>query len=341
MKPKPWLLIPLFLLALPGLAAKDQVTGTFTVQGKTTVLRHVYASLDADPGDPGTKYVVLLLSDEPIAEEDRRSSRIAELAREGRLHAVKVRWRVGYDDLAAVPYHQAVAETGTTVRGMGKIDLKAFDDDNVDAKVGSRRLGQDWHYSAHVKAALRHGGTAEIEPAMKVEMEKGTRSHSMQPQPGEAGDPILAIKKQLGQQGYEFDTPNLIHAIHEGDVAAVRLFMKGGMDPNFVAKDDGRHPMLIAAMSCSLEDNSKATPILLALLQAKGDPDAKDDNNSTALLWAASSCDAEVIRAMIKAGADVNARAKGSATPLMMAEVSNRTEIAEILKAAGAKPWRR
>ena len=112
MKPKPWLpLIALFLLALPALAAKDQVTGTFTVQGKTTVLRHVYATFVTDPGDPETKYVVLLLSDEPIAEADRRSSRIAELARQGRLHAVKIRWRVGYDDLAAVPYHRARGET--------------------------------------------------------------------------------------------------------------------------------------------------------------------------------------------------------------------------------------
>lgn len=341
MKPKPWLPpIALFLLALPALAAKDQVTGTFTVQGKATVLRHVYASLDDDPGHRETKYVVLLLSDQPIPEEDRHSPRIAELAREGRLHAVKIRWRVGYDDLAAVPFHEAVAESGTTVRGQGTIDLQAFDDKNVDAKVASKRLGQDWHYSAHVKAALRQGGTVEIEPEMQRESET-TRSHSMQPQTGGAGDSIPAIKKQLGGRGYEFDTPNLIHAIHEGDVGAVRLFLKGGMDPNFVAKDDGRHPMLIAAMSCSLEDNSKATPILLALLQAKGDPNAKDDNNATALLWAVSSCDAEVIRAMIKAGADVNARAKGSATPLMMAEVSNRTEIAEILKQAGAKPWRR
>jgi hypothetical protein len=340
MKPKPWLpLIALFLLALPALAAKDQVTGTFTVQGKTTVFRHVYASLDADPDDRESKYVVLLLSDQPIAKEDRRSSRIAELAREGRLHALKVRWRIGYDDLAAVPYHQAVAETGTTVRGMGTIDLQGLDDKNVDAKVASKKLRQDWHYSAHVKAALLQGGTVEIEPVMKVEMEKETQSHSMEPsQP--AGNPITAIKKQLGRKGYEFDTPNLIHAIHEGDVEAVRLFMKAGMDPNFVDKEDGRHPMLIAATSCSATDNAKATPILLALLQAKGDPNAKDDNNSTALLWAVTSCDAEVIRAMIKAGADVNARAKGSATPLMMAEVSNRTEIAEILKKAGAKPWR-
>ncbi len=77
--------------------------------------------------------------------------------------------------------------------------------------------------------------------------------------------------------------------------------------------------------------------MIKALLAGGGPVDAKDENGSTPLLWAAQLCDAEAVKALIAAKANVNAKAKGGATPLMMAGVFQRTEIVALLKKAGAK----
>jgi hypothetical protein len=192
---KPSLLLALVLLSAPLLAAQDEVVGTFTVHGKTTTFNHVYASRQADPDTPGVDHLVLLLSDVPLPEADRSSSRLVGLASQGRVHALKVRWRVGSDDIAAIPYHAGIPQSGSTVHHLGMIDLQELDDEKIAAKIESHKLGQDWHYSARLRAALHRGGTAEIEP------EAEAVATSDKPQPGEVGDPLFALKKELGRQG--------------------------------------------------------------------------------------------------------------------------------------------
>jgi hypothetical protein len=322
--------LALFLLFAPVLAAEDEVVGTLTVHGKTTTFHHVYASLETGAGDPEDKYLVLLISDAPLPEGDRSSGHLASLAKQEQIHALKVRWHVGYDGLAVVPYHAEIPESGSTVRGLGMIDLQEFDDKKVAVKLGSHKLGQDWHYSARVRANLRRGGTVEIEPDAKLV------AVSPVPQPGEAGDPLLALKKELGGLEYEYNAENFVRAVKDGNVQAVKLFLKAGMSAN--TKDGDQHAMLMGAMFCAYDPKPVRDEVLLALLAAKGNPNAADDNNATALLWASENCGAEVIRAMIRAGANVNARAKGGGTPLIMADAFKRNEIARILREAGAKP---
>ncbi len=324
------LAIALFLLFPPILAAEDEVVGTLTVHGKTTTLNHVYASLETESGQPDEKYLVLLMSDAPLSEGDRSSGHLASLAKQEQIHALKVRWHVGYDGLDVVPYHAGIPESGATVRGLGMIDLQQFDDKKVAVKLGSHKLGQDWHYSARVRANLRQGGTVEIEPDAELV------AVSPVPQPGEVGDPLLAIKKELGTLKYEFNAENFLRAVKDGNVPAVKLFLKAGMSAN--TKDGDQHAMVMGAMFCAYDPKPVRDEVVLALLKAKGNPNAADDNNATALLWAAENCGAEVIRAMIQAGGNVNARAKGGGTPLMMAEAFKRSEIAGILREAGAKP---
>jgi hypothetical protein len=322
--------LALFLLFAPVLAAEDEVVGTLTVHGKTTTFHHVYASLETESGQPDEKYLVLLMSDAPLPDGDRSSGHLTSLAKQEQIHALKVRWHVGYDGLAVVPYHAEIPESGSTVRGLGMIDLQEFDDKNVAVKLGSHKLGQDWHYSARVRANLRQGGTVEIEPDAKLV------AVSPVPQPGEVGDPLLAIKKELGGLEYEFNAENFVRAVKDGNLPAVKLFLKAGMSAN--TKDGDQHAMVMGAMFCAYDPKPVRDEVLLALLAAKGDPNAADDNNATALLWAAENCGAEVIRAMIRAGANVNARAKGGGTPLTLAEGFKREEIAEILRKAGGKP---
>jgi len=322
--------LALFLLFAPVLAAEDEVVGTLTVHGKTTTFHHVYASLETEAAHPEEKYLVLLMSDAPLPEGDRSSGHLTSLAKQEQIHALKVRWHVGYDGLAVVPYHAGIPESGATVRGLGMIDLQEFNDEKVVVKLGSHKLGQDWHYSARVRANLRQGGTVEIEPDANLV------AVSPVPQPGEVGDPLLAIKKELGALEYEFNAENFVRAVKDGNVPAVKLFLKAGMSAN--TKDGDQHAMVMGAMFCAYDPKPVRDEVLLALLAAKGDPNAADGNNATALLWAAENCGAEVIRAMIAAGANVNARAKGGGTPLAMADAFKRTEIAEILRKAGGKP---
>jgi ankyrin repeat protein len=146
----------------------------------------------------------------------------------------------------------------------------------------------------------------------------------------------LAIKKELGTLEYEFNAENFVRAVKDGNLPAVKLFLKAGMSAD--TKDGDQHAMVMGAMFCAYDPKPVRDEVVLALLAAKGNPNAADDNNATALLWAAENCGAEVIRAMIAAGANVNARAKGGGTPLTMADAFKRTEIVEILRAAGGKP---
>jgi ankyrin repeat protein len=110
------------------------------------------------------------------------------------------------------------------------------------------------------------------------------------------------------------------------------------MSPNAHTKGDA-HPMISAAMGCGDQAEGKPrSEILEALAAAGGDVKAKDENGSTALLWAVEGgCSASSVNALLKAGANPNARANGGATPLMFAELYQRTELVEILKKVGAK----
>jgi Ankyrin repeats (3 copies) len=319
-------LVPLWLLAsLPALAA-DQALGTLTVKGKTTVLKEVAAAEQADPKDPGQKWLVILASDRKVADADRTIARLTELARDGKLHAVRILWKVGVDTLYAVPYDAALPESGKRGSEHPTIDLKRYGDGRLDAEFKSKMLGQDWHFHANVKAAVAPGGIAEIEP-------EAEESADSAPATGADAD-----KKALGKMGYAYTDSMFFHAVADGSLEGVRLFLKAGMSPNAHGKGD-MHPMLIAAQQCSNQPDTKPrSEVLQTLTAAGGDVKVKDENGSTPLLWAVQAgCSPAAVSALLKAGADPNAKAKGGATPMMYAEIFQRTEIAEILRKAGAK----
>src|SRR5262245_28473976 len=87
--------------------AADSVTGTFTVNGRTLQFKNVYASLERDATARDRQYLMLLVSDVPVAAQDRTPARLLELAKGGRVHALRIRWIYGTDTLAVSAYHQA------------------------------------------------------------------------------------------------------------------------------------------------------------------------------------------------------------------------------------------
>ncbi len=315
--------------SLPALS--DDALGTLTVLGKTTILKEVAAAEQADPESPSVHWLVILASDRKVAEKDRSPARLLDLARAGNLHAVRILWKVGTDTVRAVPYDAALRQSGRMALERPTIDLRRYGSGRLDAEFQSKMTGQSWHFHANVKATVVSGGVADLEPEAEETAEAPAPA-------GTGGSGDRSKKVALGKLGYEYTESMFGHAVADGSLDAVRLFLQIGMNANARAKGDV-HPMLLAAQLCG--DQSAAKPrseILEALVAAGGDVKVKDDNGSTPLLWAAQTgCSASAVRALLKAGADPNARARGGATPLMFAEIFQRAEIADILRSAGAK----
>jgi hypothetical protein len=169
---------------------------------------------------------------------------------------------------------------------------------------------------------------AWAEPPKKVEQEGR----------GELEDSgvTAALEARLEELGYAADSESFAGAVVRGDLAAVEIFLKLGQSPN-VALDDDQQLMVLAAWCCEAKPKDKRTPILKALLAAGGDPNTRDDNKMVPLVWAASYCDAEGVKALLDAGAEVNPDVGGNISPLTAAKSAKRRDIVALLKKAGAK----
>jgi hypothetical protein len=308
-------------------AAQDSAIGTFTVGGKTTKLSHIYATMEAAPEEATQKYLILLVSDVPVAPADRLPARLMALAKSGALHAVRLRWKYGVDEVAVVPYHAAVAETGRAFASMSTVNLSALDENRVHAEFKSKMLGQTWFFNAIVKAAIVKGGVATLEPAVDVALEL--------PAAGGKADPSSA-KRALGAMGYEFTPDALFQAIGDRKAQAVTLFIQAGMSLN--QKDaQGRYPLNHAVLFCA-ESPEESGTVIQALLAGKADVNKKSpDNGTTPLVGATQSCSVDAISALVKAGSDLTAKANSGLTALALAKIYQRADVVAILQKAGAK----
>jgi hypothetical protein len=313
-------------------APADKVSGSFTVEGKTTKFSEVYATLETDPGQPAKHYLMLLVADVAVTPVDRAPARLLTLAKAGRVHALRIRWTYGGDAVAVVPYHEGIAESGRAFPQMTTLNLTKYDDSNIDAEFKSKVLGQSWQFAAAIKAAVANGGVATLEPDVDATV---PASPANAPAASGGGD-ATALKRQLGALGYEF-TPNaFFQAIGEHKVSAVELFLQAGMSPN-IKDDRGRYALNHAVLSCGA-DAAQASAVVVALVRAKGDVKTKDpDNKTTPLVGAVQSCNVEAIDALIKAGSDLTAKSAGGMTALQLADIFQRPDIAALLRKAGAK----
>ena len=320
--------ILLALVAAP-LAAADKALGTFTVEGMTVRFTEVYASLERDPVEAGRKYLMLLVTDVPVAPADRVPDRLLALAKAGTIHAVRIRWTYGEDNVTVTPYHRDIAESGRAFQRFAMLNLSRFDDVSVDAEFKAKMLGQTWFFNAIVKAGVAQGGVATLEPDADVLAES----------PGGAASgaaDAMALKRQLGGLGYEFRPDAFFQAIGDRNVTAVDLFLKAGMSPN-VKNEQGRYALNHAVLFCG-QDAATASAVIVALVRAKGDVKTRDpDNKTTPLVGAVQSCTVAAVDALIAAGSDLSAKSAGGMTALQLADIFQRPEIAAALRKAGAK----
>jgi hypothetical protein len=331
-----WIAAPLAIVcailasAAGEVVAQDSVLGTFTVEGKTIRFRYVYATLETSPEEASQNYLILLVSDIPVAPADRLPARLAALARSGKLHAVKLRWKYGVDDIAVVPYHSAISETGRAFAAMSTVNLSALDEDRVHAEFKSKMLGQTWFFNAIVKAAIVKGGVATLEPAV-----------AEAPLPPAATGPAgktdaTTLKRALGSMGYEFTPDAFFQAIADRKAQAVALFIQAGMSPN--QKDSqNQHALNYAVLFCAQSPEESAA-VIQALLAGKADVKTRDpQNGTTALVGAMQSCSVAAIEALVKAGSDLTAKANSGMTALELAKIFQRADVVAVLEKAGAK----
>jgi hypothetical protein len=324
--------------------AADSVTGTFTVQGKTTLFKQVYVTRTSNPAEPGSKYLVVLVTDVPVAAADQKPARLFELAKAAKLRAVRILWKEGFDSLSATPFHNAVEDNGQPTSGGAVIDLRAYNEQKLDAKINSKALGQEWHFNATLNAAVVPVTSTADDFAAPVPVVAPTgieRDPKTDPvEPGVSKTPpkdATALKRTLGRHGYEYTGEAFTQAVKDGKAEAVSLFLQIGMSPD--TKDDqGSAVLLSAAMMCTNEPVGARLDVVKLLLAAKAAVDPKDGNGSTPLLWSVNSqCSTEIVRALVAAGANVNVKAKGGGTPMMLAKVFQRADVVELLRKAGAK----
>ena len=324
------------LFSLPGRAA-DTAIGTFVVNGKTHILKQVYVTRAAEPDSPTTAYLSVLVSDVAVDPAARTTARLAELAATGKVHAVRVVWSEGLDRVVTTPFAAGVDDSGQPTTGGAIIDLQGYDEVRLKARITSKMLGQNWHFSATISAAVvRVAVTDENRrDTVPVVAPTGLERETAVERDGPI-DPT-ADKRTLGRLGYAYDNESFTQAVTDGNLAAVRLFLRLGTSPN--GKDSvGRFALISAVTMCTREPQGDRLGILQALLAAKATVDVKDDNGSSPLLWSVTAqCPTDFARALVAAGADVNVKAKGGGTPLMLANVFKRDDLIALLVKAGAK----
>jgi hypothetical protein len=309
--------------SVPAIAG-DSVLGMLIVNGKATPLKSVAVAVQRDPDDAAAQWLVILVSDVPVAPADRTPSRLAALAVADKLRAVRVLWKEGYDTVIAAPYYPGLAGSGRLAPEHPTLDLERYDGTRFEGSVKSKMLGQDWFFQAEVKATIERSGVAEIERPLVVEA------------PPVHADERMRKKLALGRLGYEFTEESLRRAVSEGQVEAVRLFLDAGMSAN-TQVPSGEQPLATAVTTCAYGHEAQALEISKLLLAAGAKVDAGAKNGVTPLLSAAQYCQGvEIIEVLIEAGANVNTKAPGGATPLMFAKVFQRAAAEEALRKAGA-----
>ncbi len=132
---------------------------------------------------------------------------------------------------------------------------------------------------------------------------------------------------------------DLVEAVENGDLAAVRAALADGANPSGARKDR------FSALALAAEKGQ--TEITKTLLDAGADPNLKSKSRQTAAQLAATHGHLDIIKMLTEAGADINYRGYkrkfvfSLLTPLMLAANSGHPEIVAYLLERGADPNRK
>jgi ankyrin repeat protein len=129
-----------------------------------------------------------------------------------------------------------------------------------------------------------------------------------------------AAKRFLKLRGYEFNDKSFFAAVASNDIAAVNGFLSAGTDPNVRSENNNETALIYAA--------SHGQPELIdVMLQNGADVNAKDLQNYTALLRALQKDQDEIVEKIIaQPKVDLNAQGNGKAATVLMYYVQHGDE---------------
>lgn len=104
---------------------------------------------------------------------------------------------------------------------------------------------------------------------------------------------------ELGKLSLSYSPDDFVNSARVGDLAAVKLFLAAGMDPNIKGSKFQSNTALIEAVH-----NGHAA-VIKVLLEAKANVNLKNYDGSTALIEAVIKKDTETLSALVRAGATV------------------------------------
>ncbi|HEV7238437.1 MAG TPA: ankyrin repeat domain-containing protein [Thermoanaerobaculia bacterium] len=116
------------------------------------------------------------------------------------------------------------------------------------------------------------------------------------------------------------------------------LALKAGADIRQTRAVTGLTPLVLLADRCDLKDAEIQTASAELLTGAGADLTGVDSNGANALVLAAHSCPAGVVRVLIAAGMSPHVRAKNDTTALRNAISDGRADVVEMLLDAGVDP---
>jgi len=135
----------------------------------------------------------------------------------------------------------------------------------------------------------------------------------------------------------------LLHAIESQQLTVARLLLERGANPAYTT-DGGTsalHALTILSLSIDSTKRALRLELLRALLQANGHVDGRAGaNQSTPLMLAALSGDADVVRLLLAFGANPAIRNARGLTASDFARRKNLVEIANLIDAQAAKAGR-
>lgn len=114
------------------------------------------------------------------------------------------------------------------------------------------------------------------------------------------------------------------------DLRAIESLLGPDVDPDRAARH-GRTALMLAARDAE-------TSLVVRLISAGADVNARNDNGGTPLMYGAIGGDADIGQRLIEAGAEVNAVARFEWTAMMVAAAKGHAGYLDILMQAGADP---
>ena len=143
------------------------MSGSFTVNGKTTRFEHVYAFWKPSLFDQTKSDLYVLLSDIPIPagtlpKDDAGVAKMAGLVREGKVHALELHMAPAAKGLDpgenAAVYHVGLSPARHGMSGMHVFEAKAFDDKTIEAQARTdgqtESDGVRWSYEVRFRVAI-------------------------------------------------------------------------------------------------------------------------------------------------------------------------------------------